>query len=245
MFLRYKKNGRTATRRTGLLFLQEHAIPYEVRESARARRVSLSIRTSREIHVVVPPRFGHSSVEPILHRHAEWILRTLGRIRRHESSLRTGFRLPLLGDARILRIEHCAGSRGRVVLTHDEVVVYCPESESDPSRLLTAWGIRWAKQALPHRTAELARLHGYKFETVTVRNQRTRWGSCSRRGGISLNWRLVLFPPEVADYLICHELAHLIHHNHSSRFWSEVGRIFPAWKESERWLRLHGTSLPL
>jgi len=245
MFLRYEKKGRTSTRRNGLFVLDDHAIPYEVHPSARARRVSLSIRSSREVRVIVPRRFEGEPVEPILREHGAWILRTLDRLRRHESALKSGFELPMLGDPRRLRIEQAEKSRGKVLVTAEEVVVWCPRGESDPRKLLTAWGVRWAKKELPRRTAELAHLHRLEFRSVTIRNQKTRWGSCTRKGGISLNWRLILFPPDVADYLICHELAHLVHHNHSRRFWGEVDRMFPAWREAERWLKTKGRALPI
>jgi predicted metal-dependent hydrolase len=78
---------------------------------------------------------------------------------------------------------------------------------------------------------------------VTVRNQRSRWGSCSRRGTISLNWRLVQTPLFVRDYLVLHELAHLKEMNHSRRFWSEVARLCPDFPEAERWLKQHSRLL--
>jgi predicted metal-dependent hydrolase len=96
-----------------------------------------------------------------------------------------------------------------------------------------------AAQELPARVFELAALHQLPVRRVTVRNQRSRWGSCSRRGTISLNWRLVQTPLSVRDYLVLHELAHLKEMNHSRRFWSEVERLCPAFREAERWLKQH------
>jgi len=78
---------------------------------------------------------------------------------------------------------------------------------------------------------------------ITVRNQRSRWGSCSRRGTISLNWRLVQTPVFVRDYLVLHELAHLKEMNHSRRFWDEVARLCPGFREAERWLKQHSRLL--
>jgi predicted metal-dependent hydrolase len=96
-----------------------------------------------------------------------------------------------------------------------------------------------AAQELPARVFELAALHQLPVRRVTVRNQRSRWGSCSRRGTISLNWRLVQTPISVRDYLVLHELAHLKEMNHSRRFWNEVERLCPAFREAERWLKQH------
>jgi predicted metal-dependent hydrolase len=87
------------------------------------------------------------------------------------------------------------------------------------------------------RLRELAAQHGFTVKAVTVRAQRTRWGSCSPTGRISLNWRLLQLPPSVSDYVLLHELAHLTHLNHSARFWREVERICPWHREARAWLR--------
>ncbi len=100
-----------------------------------------------------------------------------------------------------------------------------------------------AARELPARVFELAALHHLAVKRVMVRNQRSRWGSCSRRGTISLNWRLVQTPLFVRDYLILHELAHLKEMNHSRRFWGEVARLCPDYPEAERWLKQHSRLL--
>jgi len=94
-----------------------------------------------------------------------------------------------------------------------------------------------AARELPSRLFELARIHGFAVSSVSVRNQRTRWGSCSPSGRISLNWRLVQVPPEVRDYVLLHELTHLRHLDHSPRFWRELARVCPHHAEARRWLR--------
>jgi predicted metal-dependent hydrolase len=96
---------------------------------------------------------------------------------------------------------------------------------------------------LPPRCLALAGTCGWRPAAVTVRNQRSRWGSCSSRGTITLNWRLVQMPPAVADYVMLHELAHLRHPNHSHRFWRAVAGVCADWRSSERWLRRHGREL--
>jgi len=94
-----------------------------------------------------------------------------------------------------------------------------------------------AARQLPARLLELARAHGFAVAGVSVRNQRTRWGSCSPSGRISLNWRLIHVPPAVCDYVLLHELTHLRHLNHSARFWRELARLCPHHAEARRWLR--------
>lgn len=100
-----------------------------------------------------------------------------------------------------------------------------------------------ATTELPERCRALGAPHGLRPVKVTVRDQRSRWGACSGTRTITLNWRLVQMPPEVADYVIFHELAHIDHPNHSRRFWRRVEELCPAWRLSERWLRVHGREL--
>ena len=100
-----------------------------------------------------------------------------------------------------------------------------------------------ASEELPPRVMELAALHGVNVFRVTVRNQKSRWGSCSRRGTISLNWRLIQTPDFVRDYIILHELAHRRQMNHSEKFWQEVERLFPDYLQAERWLKQHSNLL--
>ena len=100
-----------------------------------------------------------------------------------------------------------------------------------------------ANAELPARCMDLARQHGLAVTRVTIRNQRSRWGSCSSRGAIALNWRLVQMPAAVSDYVILHELMHLKQPNHSRRFWREVASVCEGWREAEQWLRAHGREL--
>jgi predicted metal-dependent hydrolase len=100
-----------------------------------------------------------------------------------------------------------------------------------------------AEKELPARLAVLVAERRLSAPRVVVRNQRSRWGSCSTRGSIALNWRLIQMPPSVADYIMLHELAHRRQPNHSVRFWREVESLCPSWRESERWLRRYGKDL--
>jgi predicted metal-dependent hydrolase len=94
-----------------------------------------------------------------------------------------------------------------------------------------------AERELPVRTKELAQAHGIAVRRVTVRNQKTRWGSCSARGTISLNWRIIQAPDSVRDYLIIHELMHRKEMNHSARYWKLVAAAFPDYRAAEAWLK--------
>ncbi len=110
---------------------------------------------------------------------------------------------------------------------------------------LKAWYRAEAERVLAEWTAAMAERHGLKYERVIIRDQKRRWGSCSSRGTLSFNWRLMLGPEPVARYLVAHELAHTAEPNHSRRFWRKVAELCPAFAEHERWLKKNGVGLVL
>jgi predicted metal-dependent hydrolase len=133
------------------------------------------------------------------------------------------------------------GEAGIIRFGTETVSVADPAGNLRPELEKHLWNL--AARELTARTLELSRQHQVVIRRVTVRNQRSRWGSCSRRGTISLNWRLIQAPLFVSDYIILHELAHVKEMNHSRRFWREVERLCPAYAEAERWLRRHSALL--
>ena len=104
-------------------------------------------------------------------------------------------------------------------------------------------GFQKAKEIIPRRTAYFAARMGVSYGRITIREQKTRWGSCSSKKNLNFNWKLLLAPPEVLDYVVVHELCHLKQMNHSRAFWAEVAAILPDYKERKKWLREHGADL--
>jgi predicted metal-dependent hydrolase len=135
------------------------------------------------------------------------------------------------------------------LLMGDTIVTFGAESLARPKggeSLRGAFEARLrtiASAELPARCTDLARQHNVDVIRVTIRNQRSRWGSCSSRGAIALNWRLVQMPADVSDYVILHELMHLRQPNHSRRFWREVAAVCDGWRAAEKWLRTYGREL--
>jgi hypothetical protein len=115
--------------------------------------------------------------------------------------------------------------------------IKCADSATDLRPAIQKHFRKLAQQELPARVQELSALHGIEVSRVSVRNQKSRWGSCSRRGTISLNWRLIQIPPFVRDYMILHEFGHRKQMNHSDKFWLEVQRLCPDYLTAERWLK--------
>ena len=110
---------------------------------------------------------------------------------------------------------------------------------------LTQRYIAAAREYFPKRAAHFQQFTGGTYSRITIRDQKTRWGSCSARGTLSFNWRLMLAPPAILDYVVVHELCHLTHMNHSPAFWQAVEAVCPDYRDSRRWLKEHGQELVL
>jgi len=102
-----------------------------------------------------------------------------------------------------------------------------------------------AKQVIPEKVAYYARLLGVTYGRISIRKQKTRWGSCSREGNLNFNCLLMMVPPEVLDYVVVHELSHRLEMNHSARFWAQVEKVIPDYKKAKKWLKEHGSQLML
>ena len=110
---------------------------------------------------------------------------------------------------------------------------------------LTRRYIAAAKEYFPKRAAYFRQFTGGTYNRITIRDQKTRWGSCSARGTLSFNWRLMLAPPAILDYVVVHELCHLTHMDHSATFWQAVESVCPDYRSARKWLKEHGQELVL
>jgi hypothetical protein len=141
-----------------------------------------------------------------------------------------------------VRLQPAPGEQAGIIGFGSETLrVSDPAADLRPAIERHLW--RLSARELPARVLELAAVHQFTIRRVTVRNQRSRWGSCSRKATISLNWRLIQAPAFVSDYIILHELAHLKEMNHSRRFWREVARLCCDFARAEKWLKAHGDLL--
>ena len=207
-----------------------------------ARRYILRVTPDGTLRVTIPRGGSRREAEAFLSEHQRWAERERQRVLAQHAPSRwlegdeilfRGVRVPLgvewNGAGRLI-----AYADRRVPLPPDAVDLR-PFVEGDLREL--------ARRTLIPRLFELARAHSLDVVRVVVRNQRSRWGSCSRKGVIALNFRLVQMPPDVSDYVLVHELMHLKQQNHSRRFWRLVEQACPRFREAERWLRIDGKAL--
>lgn len=214
----------------------------------RAKRYRLYVDHHGRPRVTIPQRGTRRDAGRFLERHREWLIEQLRRFerRRNQTSV-WRLRSEILLHGVPCRLERNADPTVRQ-LSLGECVIPVPDALAGENQdalnfrpLVESFLRRMATEELPLRVQELADGHDCAdgVKRVTIRNQRSRWGSCSRRGTVSLNWRLIQVPPAVRDYIILHELMHLREMNHSSRFWAQVEGVCPDYRAAEAWLRAH------
>ena len=212
--------------------------------SGRARSYRLTLRKDGVAVATIPVRGTEAEARAFVQQHQPWLDRARSRqARRPRAAEVWAVGTPVLWRGELTEIRDTGGERPTVCLAAD--VFRVPGLTGDLRPALEKQFTRRARIELPARTWELAAETGAAVKQVTVRNQRSRWGSCSAGGTISLNWRLVQAPDSVRDYIIYHELAHLWEMNHSDRFWARVAQVCPGWREAEHWLKRSGSRLGL
>lgn len=154
-------------------------------------------------------------------------------------------RIPYRGQELALRVvADPLSARSRIEEAEGELVLRrCPDDPRYPRELLNDWYRQKAAQAFSERAEHWSRAMGLSFNRIAIKDQRSLWGSCSAQGNLNFNWRVVMAPPEVLDYLVIHELAHLREMNHSRSFWREVASYCPDFRERRRWLKEHSGRL--
>jgi predicted metal-dependent hydrolase len=237
-------------------------VPMLLRRSARARRFSLQVSEARRGAVLTMPVYSSfADADEFLSRHLDWLKERVADLPK-PVPFTDGAVIPLRGFAHVLRFAGAVRRRGVVWAEEPEDAKIAPAWPTGPR--VDAWRlprlhIAGVKEHAPRRLSDWLRrqahcdlklradLHAKRLnlqpKRIFVRDQTTRWGSCSTSGALSFSWRLVLAPPFVLDYLAAHEVAHLAHMNHGPRFWALVARTMPRHEEARNWLSKHGSSL--
>ncbi len=223
---------------------------WTVRISARARRLSVRVYPAGVVEVVVPPRTPARLVEQFVSKHRAWIDARVQECRAQQAMLVAPTELLLPAIERSVQVEyrHEPTMPKLRVLDNNRLLIRGAIAEPTRwSRLLSNWLLAVAYQELFGRLQQLTAQYEFKFERLQIRRQRTRWGSCSSSGTISLNLCALFLRPEVLRYLLIHELCHTRHMNHSQRFWTQVGECEPgfaaldkelssAWRHVPAWM---------
>ena len=232
----------------GVILVCGHAAPYRVRHSARARYTSLQIHPRRGIEVVLPASASRADALSILQEKRSWLERNTDMIwlaTRNRAVVRDGVRLALRGEW--LTVSIAAGAPPRVTPLDGRlrVVTRTPHDLAAVRTQIERWYRREARRVIEARvTAQHSPADGPVL-AVAIRDQDTRWGSCSSDGRLSFNWRLILAPPPVLDAVVAHELVHLRIPNHSPPFWEALDQRAPRHRACRRWLDANAFRLGL
>ena len=225
--------------------LEDFGAQLQVRRHPGARRLTLRVsRTSRAVIVTLPVQCDLDEAGSFLSRHIEWVRERLDSLP-DPVPFRCGAAMPLRGEPH--RIVFTGDQSTRFVLVvrieghRPEIRV--PGPKASAPRCLRAWLFDEAKRDLDTRVGHHAGFLKLKAARIAVRDQTSRWGSCSTTRVLAFSWRLVLAPPHILDYVVAHEVAHLAEMNHGPKFWALVRRTLPEFEAAKRWLQIYGLDL--
>jgi predicted metal-dependent hydrolase len=240
-FIRRLAGPAQAPPQTSFTLANGTTLPLAFVRNAKARRYILRLRHDGTARVTVPRTGSLAEAQRFLERQRPWLERQHTRLAQRpplDERWTVGTEILFRGNPVHLAHDPVAGT---IRFADQFVPVSDPLSDLKPALQRHLW--RLAARELPPRVQELAALHGLRVQRVSIRNQRSRWGSCSVRATISLNWRILHAPDPVRDYLILHELMHLRQMNHSAKYWDEVERVCPDYRTAEAWLKEHNRLL--
>lgn len=222
--------------------------PVRVQQRSNARRLTMRVR-DRAVHLTVPPKTPDSDIEGFVAGHSDWIDTQLQQLRDAIAEATPGIEGPAIfheGEPKPVTLNRDPLHRGpgRIEETPEGLVIRVHAgSRVRPERVLENWLRSRAGEAI---TAELGRVLqqlGEESCPVSIRDQKTRWGSCSTTRRLSFNWRLIMAPPECLRYVVVHEASHLVHLDHSPQFWGLVAELMPDYRRHQQWLRQHQIAL--
>ncbi len=213
-------------------------VPLTVRLSARARRMKVRVEATRALTLILPSGVHPAEGIAFLKKEQDWILDKLGAVA-PPVLFEPGAILPIFGKDHV--IMHTPGKRGTVVRQDGKIQV-CGDRAHLPRRFKD-WAYKEIRQALTERVDAHTDHLKVRRGRLSIRDQKSRWGSCSSTGNLNFSWRLIFMPEEVVDYVAAHEVAHLVHLDHSPAFWRVTRSLCPHMKEAQAWLKKNGASV--
>lgn len=220
----------------------------------RSKRKSIAISFDRDGNLVVkaPSWVNLKEIEAFVASKQEWITATAARLKRARESaaaqrprLESGDILKFLGENRVLTVIREERSRAKVKCVMERLLLWVPyEADYEYKRAqLEKWYRKQALLVFTQKAEEYAKILGVSFAEIHIKDQRSRWGSCSGKKNLNFNWRLIMAPEPVCDYVIIHELCHLKFMDHSAAFWGLVESLCPHYKQYRNWLKENGGEL--
>ena len=220
-----------------------------IKRRSNAKRLTLRVRDG-EINLTTPPQLDVQEAQAFITKHFDWVESQLQKDDAAISQDHLGHEdTPMIwfhGELTTVKLIRNPGHRGRSKITHQDgaITIHMPEnSRLRPAVLLEDWLKKQARIAIKSALDDVLPSLGEASVPLSVRDQKTRWGSCSTTRRLSFNWRLIMAPPASLHYVVVHEAVHLIHHDHSSRFWNKVEDVMPDYRTHQHWLKHHQQAL--
>ena len=224
------------------LTLARGPVAVSIRHNARAKSYRLTVTARGEPVLTIPKGGRWREAEAFLDRNTGWLEKRLIR-RTTPYALLDGGRVPVRGTEHRLRALDISRGTVRIQDCQDGPVLLVPGGEAHMRRRLIDWLKAEARADLDARCTIHAANLGVQIAAIKLRDQSTRWGSCSSTRTLSFNWRLVMAPPHVLDYVAAHEVAHILEMNHAPAFWTQVEKTLPGYGVAKSWLKHHGAGL--
>lgn len=225
-------------------------VPYRHQIHPRSRSFKIKIEPNGEVVVVTPPHYSTYLLKRFVDDHQDWIVRNRAKILAKSQHAADPNHVSIFGQQYLKKIEYSPKYPVGIRITNKELI-YNPinplataaKLKTESEKSLNNFLKTTAEKYLRPRTKQIATTMHQTYGTLTLREQKTRWGSCSSDGNLNFNWRLVHYEPAIIDYVIIHELAHRTHMNHSAAFWNLVKTYDPEYLKHRGWLKRHGLSV--
>ncbi len=230
--------------------LDGQTISYIIKRSPRAKYARLEVRPQAGLAVVIPRSYRLTQIPILLNEKRRWILAKLAkcdhlRLLPSETEIESGDTIPYLGrDLRVVKRKN-EEEADSIRVEENRLVVSLKSTKTRLNLVLEEWYRREAEKLIRKRGNDLCPRLGVTYSRLSVRGAKTRWGSCSQKGNLNFNWKLLMVPEPVIDYVIIHELAHLKEMNHAKQFWDLVAQHCPQWRKHRKWLKDHETELSI
>jgi predicted metal-dependent hydrolase len=213
-----------------------------IRISARAKRLALRLDAKTgHVYLVLPKRASMKSALAFARQYQDWIERHAAR-EPDGIALGDGSVIPILGEERTIRVQHNPDIR-RTTITLNDNELLVVTNQDDPGLRIARYLKTLAREEITRLANEKAAMIDKQINAITIRDTSTRWGSCSQDGNLSFSWRLILAPLSALDYVVAHEVAHLVHMNHKTRFWTLCEKLSADFSGGHGWMKKHGHNL--
>lgn len=234
--------------------LKDKLLNYKIVRSQR-KTIGIIIKVDQELLVRAPQTTSLKNIERLLHKKTDWILRKLKKVAQIKPApaakkFINGEQFSYLGQKYELIIKNSSAA-AKVELFSNKIIVNYPAVQQGDyqarqpiiRKILVDWYRKQAKIKIEQRILNYKDLLGVEPNRIVVKKQRKRWGSCSSKGNLNFNWKIIMAPPPIIDYLVVHELSHLVHANHSKAFWQTVASLIPEVEKKREWLRINARQL--